>query len=46
MWIVTDNTIVHTPGPRIMRIHLVPNSTSAKFGEKTLQYSLSANLFN
>ena len=23
---------VHTPGPRIMRIHLVQNSNSAKFG--------------
>ena len=24
---------VYTPGPRLMRIHLVQNSTSAKFGE-------------
>ena len=35
-----------TPGPHIMRIHLVQNSTSARFGKKTLQYSLSVNLFN
>ena len=34
-----------TPGPHLMRIHLVWYSTSAKFG-KNPKYSFSANLFN